>query len=296
MPFEIVTGPDLKLKVDKVYPLPPIATQDHGGQSDQDLAAQHFQRSLESANEQGLGSVAFSLDTGGSSDQQSKMLVKIATELILGFLNSHDLTVYLLLANESDMVTDSNLIEGASKYLDRHYQPDLFSGEIHLEKALSLNVRESEFPFEHKSYSQSEARPKRKKGPLREKRLEDLVLQLEATFSERLLQMIDERGFSDVEVYKRANLDRKLFSKIRSDKHYQPSKPTVMAFCISLRLDLDTSKNLLATSGYALSKSSMLDMLFEYYMTLGAYNVFEFNELLFHYKLPTLGTKLSLDK
>ena len=119
---------------------------------------------------------------------------------------------------------------------------------------------------------------------------EALLRGTEDGFSETLISMIDEKGMSDVECYKRANVDRKLFSKIRSNPDYRPSKPTVFAFAVALELTLAQTKRLLARAGFALSHSSKFDIILEYFIKSGNYNVFEINEVLFQFDMPLLGS------
>lgn len=119
--------------------------------------------------------------------------------------------------------------------------------------------------------------------------IDDLMSQMEETFSQRLLRMIDERGMKDSEVYTKACVDRRHFSKIRKDIYYTPNKKTVLAFTIALELSLDEAKDLLRSAGFALSRSSKTDIIVAYFLQNKIYDMFEINDVLYAYGQPVFG-------
>lgn len=160
------------------------------------------------------------------------------------------------------------------EYINNHYMVDL---QIELQEA----------PYLHQS-----ARPAPKfleAGPKKKRKLEDVIEQIGETFSQRLLGLIDEKGMTDVEAYKGANVDRRLFSKIRSQEDYNPSKITCIAFALSLKLNLDETNDLLARAGYILSPSSEFDLIISFFIEDKNYDLCEINEALYEFEQKVLA-------
>ena len=176
------------------------------------------------------------------------------------------------------------------------YDEDAFEEEIYPEElsrdevfgsyALPSSAR-SEEPPSFPSAAASGPAPRPANQP---QSLSEMMAQLGENFQERLLGLIDERGLKDSEVYRKANIDRKLFSKIRCNPLYLPKKRTALALAIALRLDLDETEDLLSRAGHALSPGSRADLIVKYCIEHQIYDIFEVNALLFEYDQPLLGT------
>lgn len=137
---------------------------------------------------------------------------------------------------------------------------------------------------ENYNYEESLAR----ETPSKSSSLSDLLDSLDASFSTTLLALIDTKGMTDAQVYKRANMSRQLFSKIRSDTFYKPTKKTVLALAIALELDLSTTEDLLRRAGFALSHSNKADIIVEYFIKNNQFDIFEINATLYAFDQPIL--------
>ena len=262
----------------------------HGGEADEEkLLADCYRNSLVLARQYELESIAFPLISSGAFGYPKDKALKVAIAEIGDFLLQHEMTVYLVVFDRASFALSEKLFASIAEYIDDNY--------IDLHPVGDRNRRElicmQEEVLEEASYeaSLSAAYMPAPAAPLKRKRkLADVVKQLEETFSQMLLRLIDEKGMSDAETYKRANIDRKLFSKIRNDIHYKPSKPTVLSFAIALRLNLDETRDLLLKAGFALSHSSKFDIIVQFFIEEGNYNIFEINEALFAFDQGLLGS------
>jgi transcriptional regulator with XRE-family HTH domain len=205
---------------------------------------------------------------------------------------------------------NQKLVEAVGKYIDKYYIPaddDItldsemksifdriseFRQQRKVEKQIQMECDEVEIDeqasdsFDIGSMQKMKHTQTMSSTMATTRKIDDLMNQMEETFSQRLLRMIDERGMTDSEVYSRAHVDRRHFSKIRKDVNYNPNKKTVLAFSIALELSLDETKDLLNSAGFALSRSSKTDIIVAYFLQNKIYDMFEINDILDAYEQP----------
>lgn len=232
-----------------------------------------YKKSLECALSYNLKSIAFPLISSGNYGYPKEEALKIAIQTIQSFLFEHEMMVYLVVYDKLAYQISSKLFLSIKSYIDDNY----------IEKSIS-NIRlesRSNILFNHQ-YEEVDSAPFSS--------LNDLFNQLDKSFSESLLSLIDQKKLKDVDVYKRANISKAHFSKIRSHIDYRPSKSTVLAFCVALRLTLSESINLLEKAGFSLSNSSKHDLIVRYFIEQKIYDIFEINKVLFEYDQNLLGS------
>ena len=256
-----------------------------GGNGERDKLAACYRNALNLALAHGCETVAFPLISSGAYGYPRAQALAVAVEAVQAFLAGHDMTVYLVLFGRTEFLTDERLFREVQAYIDEMYvdAPAHQARERRRERLW----REDGNAAMAMDQALSGAKPTyRGDGP----DWETLLRQADESFSEALMRMIDERGLTDVQCYKRANVDRKLFSKIRSNPRYRPSKPTVFAFAVALELSLEETVTLLERAGFALSHSSKFDIILEYCIRNRCYDVWEINQVLFMYDQPLLGS------
>lgn len=264
----------------------------HGGNhNEKELLTACYRNSLELANEYHCETVAFPMISAGAYGYPKEEAMETAAAAITRFLLDHDMTVYLVVFGHAEFWTGKKLFRDVEAYIDDvyaagHEQKNVQSARKALwaqneSAALSLDLELG--ADEAETFAEPEAA---QTAPDWEKMLK----RTDESFSQALLRLIDERGITDAQCYKRANVDRKLFSKIRSNPAYKPSKPTVFAFSVALKLSLPETEKLLRKAGFALSHSSRFDIILEYFIKTGNYDIYEINEVLFHFDMPLLGS------
>ena len=237
-----------------------------------------YLESLRLARRHRCASIAFPLISSGIYGYPKEEALRVATAAIGDFLMQHDMEVYLAIFDKASFAISQKLAGAVKSYIDENY---VSAHQVSRRGLLEVESR----AIEAAAPPPMTAAPSCMSGEL-EARLGNL----DEPFHVALLRLIDAKGKTDVEVYKRANIDRKLFSKIRKGKGYLPGKRTVLALAIALQLTLRETDDLLERAGYALSHSQKFDVIIEYFILSGRYDIFEINEVLFQYDLPLLGS------
>ncbi len=247
-----------------------------GKSGEEALLASCFKNSLRLAKEKDCESIAFPLISSGSYGFPKPIALQIAVREISAFLLENEMQVYLVVFGKQSFELSEKLFKSVSSYIDENYVSDKMSLEYGTSKVRRFDYEE--MLLSESSYEITSKMPN----------LDGMLNNLDKGFSETLLDLIDRTGKKDSEIYKRANVDRKLFSKIRNNVNYKPSKATALAFAIALELDLDETSDLLSRAGYALSQSSKFDVIVKYFIENKKYDIFEINSALFRFDQPLL--------
>lgn len=233
---------------------------------EKELLTSCYAKSLALAKEYGCESVAFPLISSGYYGYPDDKALAVAVDTIKEFLLDNEMTVYLALLYKGKLKIDRNLVNDVKEYIEENYEEE------------SLKQYGARMLSAFDRYEKA-----------RNHELEDMLSKLDDNFAVTLLKLIDKKGISDVECYKKANVSKQTWYKIMNDKNYKPSKNTVIAFAIALCLSLEETKKLLATVGFTLSKSSKFDVIIEYFLENEEYDIYTVNETLFKFDQPCLG-------
>ena len=254
-----------------------------GKRNEKALLESCYKISLQLAKDNNCESVAFPLISSGIYGYPKDQALKVAIDVISAFLLENDMMVYIVIFDKAAYKISEKLFSDIAEYIDDNYVDE------HTDyRRESMRMNAPMAPMQA-SVGLFEADLCECKAMMAEDDLDAKLKQIDESFSQMLLRKIDEKGMTDAECYKKANIDRKLFSKIRSDVHYKPSKPTAIAFAIALELSLAETKDMLMKAGFALSHSNKFDIFIEYFISKGNYNIFEINEALFAFDQSLLG-------
>ena len=253
---------------------------DDGKHGERALLESCYRESLALALKHNCETVAFPLISSGVYGYPKDQALKVAIDVISDFLLENEMKVYIVIFDKAAYKISEKLFSDIAEYIDDNYVDEHTD---YRRESMRMNA-----PIQA-SVGLFEADLCECKAMLSDDDLDAKLKQIDESFSQMLLRKINEKGMTDAECYKKANIDRKLFSKIRSDVHYKPSKPTAIAFAISLELSLDETEDMLKKAGFALSHSNKFDILIEYFISKGNYNIFEINEALFAFDQSLLG-------
>lgn len=291
-----------------------------GGHQEEALLASCYRRSLALAQEHRLKSIAFPLISSGIYGFPKGRALDIAIETIGSFLATHEIMITLVVFDKAAFEISEKLSASVRQFIDDYYEETYpynrnrslnrnyqqattdVSERLQTDDDQWLTFRSVQQPSFDESHDPLLISPKLLKSSqvtelptewMLAKSLDDRLKHLDETFSQMLLRLIDQKGQTDVSVYRRANLDRRHFSKIRSNPHYQAKKSTALALAIALKLSLDETRDLLWRAGYTLSHSSKADLIVEYCIEQGIYDVLTINQVLFSFDQPLLGGTVS---
>lgn len=286
-----------------------------------------YRSALNLAKEHSCETIAFPLISTGTYGYPKDKAIQIAVDEISKFLVENEMMVYLVIYGKESLVIGHKLFADIQEYIDDHYVSEHLYGNAKrrewtapeesisaLEGVFDADNEEEEQAAQFEAQSPREsALPDHFANPLPQAKrpsdatqapepvsasygientadLSHLFDDLDESFQQMLLRKIDESGMTDADCYRKANVDRKLFSKIRKDTLYKPSKPTAIAFAIALELDLQETESLLKKAGFALSRSSKFDVIIQYFIEKRIYDIYIINEILFYFDQSLLGT------
>lgn len=271
-----------------------------GSHGERDVLRSCYEESLNLAAELKCKSIAFPMIATGVYGFPKDEALNIALSTIGKFLLTHEMKVILVVFDRKALELSEKLVGGIEQYIDEHAADLLrkaeyggeYTSDIRRRRLAQLERAEELYDLKESDADEvadEATSPITGLPDVAGKSLDDILGGAGATFQQRLFQLIDERGLDDVTVYKKANIDRKVFSRIRCKADYKPKKKTAVAFAIALELDLPTTLDLLSRAGMAFSPSDGFDLIVSYFITNKNYDIYEINAALFKYGQPVLG-------
>ena len=261
-----------------------------GAHRERETLAACYRACLALAKAHRFASVAFPIISAGSFGFPKEEALEIAVREIRAFLSREEMDVFLVVFHRECYAISASLHAEVQSYIDQNYVDALAAHDSAAGNRREVLLSSAPMASMRDQAPRPTARPaakRREHTPASAPFGPDRVL--DESFSQMLLRKIDERGMTDAECYKRANLDRKHFSKIRKDPQYRPKKTTAIALAVALELNLAETRELLMKAGFALSRSYRFDVIIEYFIREGMYDVDAINETLFDFDQPLLG-------
>ncbi len=247
-----------------------------GSRGEADKLRLCYENSLKLAHSHGCESIAFPLISTGNYGYPKEEAMQIALNAINSFLIKSDMMVYLVVFDAESVRLSGKLFADIESYIDENYVNKSMENEYQTAEKYGHSVK----PLDYDAVMN---------GRFNTSMIEAAISKGEETFRQKLFSLIDEREYTDIYIYKKANIDRKLFHKIKSNDKYQPSKSTVLAFALALELDLKNTEELLKTAGYALSTSSQYDLIIRFFIERRIYDIYKINSVLFDYGEKCFG-------
>ena len=266
---------------------------DGGSYGEEALLRSCYERSLALALAYDCRSIAFPLIATNNYGFPRDKALQIAVSAFSAFLMEHEMEIYLVVFDRSAYRLSEKLFHSVASYIDDHYA-DSWQERVYDSRdryVAQLYQRRMDKDLHRKQASREkdtlcDAMPAE---PRPAASLPEFLQQADAGFTETLLKLIDKTGKKDSEIYKKANLSKQHFSKIRNNPDYRPTKQTALALAIALELDLEQTKDLIGRAGYALSNSSKFDLIIRYFIEQRRYNVMEINMALYEFDQSLLG-------
>ena len=255
-----------------------------GNHDEEMLLRSCYENSLALAVQNNCQSVAFPLISTGNYGFPKDKALQIAISAFSAFLLEHEMQIYLVVYDRTSFKLSEKLFQSVASYIDENYvevnyaKRQFYCRERRREDQL-CDGEVPEIPPMMPSCTVATSKMS----------LEDMLKQTDAGFTETLLKLIDKTGKKDSEIYKKANISKQHFSKIRNDPNYKPKKPTAIALALALELDLEETKDLIGRAGYALTNSSKFDLIVQYFIQQKNYNVVEINIALYEFDQSLLG-------
>ena len=247
-----------------------------GSHGEKELLQSCYKNSLALAKENHCESVAFPLISSGIYGYPKQQAFNIAVETIKQFLEENEMDITLVIFDKASFDLSKEYSDNIREYISQNYVDEHTDRSTRFSGSFSRKASAPIWAVCEESAVCDD--------------IGDFIKnQIDESFTEMLLRKIDEKGMTDVQCYKKANIDRKLFSKIRSDRLYKPKKETAIAFAIALELSLDETKDMLMKAGFALSHSSKFDIIIEYFLMKEIYDIYRINETLFEFDQKLLG-------